>query len=373
MLPVSTTASSSLLSNSPDRLQSLLEEVDASTRALALAPVTIQRNGQVVYPAGYFENPTIVANLDTIARIWRELEGEFSASPASSVSGLKLNEALQPHLIKCPFTQLCIDPKIAAGHPALVRMLVANRLTFSEGIKYSGLTSGKGALELLDPMGALLQHFHVNTPAAIAHRNRLYAVSRILPKLVEDLPAEKGNALVYGVGDCAEFAHINLDSILQINLCTPNKDLVTASTAYLENSSGICNPQSQIIDPIKFIGGKGEVLSEAMGVTLCLGMIDYVPRKVGKDRAADVISWLLKNTVEGGSTVVSFITDKNPHKCFLNQALNWNLVHRSREEVIKICESLGLSPQTTSVQASATYRIISVPPDGVNILVVIRK
>ena len=356
-----------------------LQAINTDVRSTHVAPTTLNQRGSLVYPDYYSKDPVIARNLTAIAKLWEDIEQELEKRPFSADENRDFQSKLSPFLNLSPFTQLCIDPKVQPGHPALVRMLLTGRISHTRELQYEGLRAGASIFEQLDPMGALIQYFHTHTAAASAHRNRFRTISEALPVMVESLTPEHRSILLNGVGATCELSSFNLQKVWKVFIHSPNKSVLESAADFLTRHRGVSDVKTAHTKSSHFVFGKtpdARALKIKAGITLCLGMMDYVPKNPAQDKAKEVVRRLIECTTASGYIGVSFISDRNPHKLVLNTVLNWDLQHRSRDEIQEICSAFGLKKDNgkiNEVQKRGTFRIIAVPPDETNYLLLIRK
>ena len=91
----------------------------------------------------------------------------------------------------------------------------------------------------------------------------------------------------------------------------------------------------------------------------CAGLFDYLSQRV----CARLVEIFFKMLKPGGLLVVTNVADTNPSKAWMEYVLEWNLIYRSRDEM------MALVPKTTvPLQSDLNH-----DKTGVNLFLEIRK
>lgn len=89
----------------------------------------------------------------------------------------------------------------------------------------------------------------------------------------------------------------------------------------------------------------------------CTGLFDYFSDRVCKR----LVNMMFQMLAPGGSLVVCNFTPANPIRCFMKYVLDWNLIHRTPEEVARLAESEARQELTLSPGGVETYLHLARP------------
>ena len=84
-------------------------------------------------------------------------------------------------------------------------------------------------------------------------------------------------------------------------------------------------------------------------VVYCAGLYDYLSQRVGKR----LVEFFCSIANPGGLVVVTNVADTNPRKAWMEYLMDWNLIYRSREEMLDLVPA-GLPTKRVEVKADAT-------------------
>lgn len=83
----------------------------------------------------------------------------------------------------------------------------------------------------------------------------------------------------------------------------------------------------------------------------CTGLFDYFSDRVCKR----LVNMMFQMLAPGGSLVVCNFTPANPIRCFMKYVLDWNLIHRTPEEVARLAETDAHQELTMSPSGVEAY------------------
>ena len=130
-------------------------------------------------------------------------------------------------------------------------------------------------------------------------------------------------------------------------------DCVEMDARAIRYASNLCRPFLQHIE-FYHENALRYVPSSGYDLVWSAGLFDYVNDKV----FVRLLKALLPVVKPGGNLVVGNFSDFNPSRDFMEIFGNWQLVHRSREQLISLAERAGMEPSRVKVQWE---------PEGVNL------
>lgn len=82
-------------------------------------------------------------------------------------------------------------------------------------------------------------------------------------------------------------------------------------------------------DVVRLAAGGGGVSIAPQQLVYCAGLIEYLP----DDQVIAILNWAYETLRLGGSVILGSLVPDNPNKPFLDWIVEWDLVHRSPEEL----------------------------------------
>jgi len=195
---------------------------------------------------------------------------------------------------------------------------------------YAEKAGGSGRL------GALVDRMFLNTPPARAVRNRRHLLTRELTAMVRDRLPESTRVLCLASGPANEV----FDSYGQLEdrsrLQTTLMDIDLQALAFVDDLrsrrklSGLMSLVNENL--IALFLGRGKTRLEPQDFIYSLGLIDYLNDKlVGK-----LLAYSYEILAPGGKILLGNMHPANPAKEFMDHVLEWQLIHRTEEDMNRL-------------------------------------
>lgn len=292
-----------------------------------------------------------------------------------------LTELCQPIrdvLVKAEFPRRAIEkPEGHAGDFATVNMIL------DYDPENSDTWTGKSTFEIL------MNHYHLNDPTAVAHRNRIKMASSLLSSEMQrhiSSPEkdEPFKVAVFACGPAREIVDwIEGGGVLaptKIKLLDRNPDAIADAKRRIQEAIEKTGAQVEIeTEPFDILqemaqtrrrirqsaesGQEAQIKNdtgERFHVALCLGLDDYFPT----DRLKFSTRGLYDKLAVGGVLCKSNVTDKNPSEWIRTAVLDWALYIRDEDEMHEQLELLPRHKFVSVLEADLT---------GANFLQLTRK
>ncbi|MBI5585590.1 MAG: cyclic nucleotide-binding domain-containing protein [Deltaproteobacteria bacterium] len=274
----------------------------------------------------------------------RSIEGHELAGPFWGY----IFKEIFPYFMRSRFAERAYyKPKGYAGDFQLMEMLYANT------------ARGNGRL------GALVDHWCLNTAAARAVRGRRALIARLLEQEAAAFAARRRPLRILNLacGSCRElfdFLAADADRTPVEALC------VDADAEALEFTHQQVNvfPHQAVIrlmqaDVLRWIIGREKHPIGTIDFIYSTGLADYLENPLFQTLARQSYAQLKP----GGVLVVGNFGPANPNRAFMDHLLQWKLIHRSPEQLKAL---MAGTPFGAGVEVLAE-------PEGVNLFLIARK
>jgi len=208
----------------------------------------------------------------------------------------------------------------------------------------------------------MLNYAILNTEPVVAHRNRIDYLVDMLDR-ESNRRVGKGRARAFNLGcgpaeevlrflrehDSAELMEFDLLDFNTETLEYTRERLDKVRMAEGRNTRMRFIPRSvhQILKAAAQPGGDPELAN--YDVVYCAGLYDYLSQRVGKR----LVEFFCSIANPGGLVVVTNVADTNPRKAWMEYLMDWNLIYRSKEEMLDLVPA-GLPTKRVEVKADAT-------------------
>lgn len=253
-----------------------------------------------------------------------------------------------PYFMRSRFAERAYyKPKGYAGDFLMMEML------------YTNCARGDGRL------GALVDHWCLNTAAARAVRGRRVLIARLLAREAAALTARDRSLRLLNLacGSCRElfdFLAADHDRTPVEALCV---DADPEALAFTHQQVNVFPHQAVIrlmqADVLRWIIGREKHPIGNIDVIYSVGLTDYLDDALFQTLARQAYGHLKP----GGALVVGNFGPTNPNRAFMDHLLQWKLIHRSAEQ---------LRTLLTGTPFGSGIEILS-EPEGVNLFLVARK
>ena len=190
-------------------------------------------------------------------------------------------------------------------------------------------------------LGSLMDRMFLNTPPSRAVRNRKNLLTREIVALVRERQPGPTRVLCLASGPATEVfdAYRAIDD--RGRLQTTLMDIDLQALAFVdelrsrEKLSGVMSLVNENL--IALFLGRGKTRLEKQDFIYSLGLIDYLNDKlVGK-----LLTYAYDILAPGGKILLGNMHPKNPAKEFMDNVLEWELIHRTEEDMHRL---FGQSP-----------------------------
>lgn len=200
---------------------------------------------------------------------------------------------------------------------------------------YNNVPGGTGRL------GPLVDRMFLETPPSLAVRNRRTLLAQEIVATVRSKPEGPVNVMCMASGPATEvfdaFKVLEDKSRLRVTLM----DIDLQSLAFVDelrikqNLTANINLVNENL--IALYLGRSKTKVEPQDLIYSIGLIDYLNDKlVGK-----LLQYVHENLASGGRVILGNFHPRNPAKEFMDYVLEWNLIHRTEEDMNRL---FGTSP-----------------------------
>ncbi len=216
----------------------------------------------------------------------------------------------------------------------------------------------------------LVDSYHLNAAAPMAHRNRIVMLKERLSRESERVIYEEERlftVLNMGCGPASEVQKFVRDNTHSNQTSFRLMDFNEDTLAYTEKKVASAVAESGNKPIIEFVNKSidellHEIQQENSTITTqydmvyCAGLFDYFSDQICKRLVAMFYSW----TKPGGLVTVTNVSSSNPNKMLMEHLLEWYLVYRDEKGMA------DLAPANTQTE-------VSLDKTGVNVFLDIRK
>jgi hypothetical protein len=212
---------------------------------------------------------------------------------------------------------------------------------------YQNKSGGSGRL------GPLIDRMFLEAPPAVAVRNRRSLLAGEIAATVNSSTDGPVKVMCMASGPATEifdvFSTLGDKSRLRVTLL----DIDLHALAYvdeLRNRYKLANQITLINENLIALSlGRGKTVVEPQHLIYSIGLIDYLnDRLVGK-----LLQYVYENLAPGGRVILGNFHPRNPAKEFMDYVLEWNLIHRTEEDMNRLFVNSPFKRECTRVQYEA--------------------
>ncbi len=209
---------------------------------------------------------------------------------------------------------------------------------------YQNMPQGAGR------MGPIVDRMFLETPPSRAVRNRRHLLANEIVSTVRSRPGGTVRVMCMASGPAAEvfdaFAQLEDKNRLKATLL----DIDLHSLAFVDEIRSRQKLTGNITlvneNLIALYLGRGKTSVEPQDMIYSIGLIDYLnDRLVNK-----LLNYAYENLAPGGKVILGNFHPSNPAKEFMDYVLEWNLIHRTEEDMNRLFESSAFRRQCTKIQ-----------------------
>jgi len=217
---------------------------------------------------------------------------------------------------------------------------------------YRNVPGGTGRL------GPIIDRMFLETPPSKAVRNRRVLFADEIVATVGAQPDGKVNVMCMASGPASEvfdaFARLDDKTRLRVTLL----DIDLQSLAYVDD----IRARQKLVNQINLVNenlialylGRGKTKVEPQDLIYSIGLIDYLNDKL----VNKLLQYAYENLAPGGRVILGNFHPNNPAKEFMDYVLEWNLIHRTEEDMHRLFEHSSFRRRCTKIRFEA---------EGVNI------
>ncbi len=209
---------------------------------------------------------------------------------------------------------------------------------------YSNTPGGTGRL------GPLIDRMFLETPPSIAVRNRRALLADEIVRTVREKPSGTVNILCLASGPATEVfdAFSSLDEKSRLKITLMDIDLQALAFVDEVRSKQKLTNQIALVNEnlVALFLGRGKTKVEPMDMIYSIGLIDYLNDKL----VNKVLHFAHANLVPGGRVILGNFHPKNPAKEFMGCVLDWNLIHRTEEDMNRLFKDSPFARPCTRIQ-----------------------
>jgi extracellular factor (EF) 3-hydroxypalmitic acid methyl ester biosynthesis protein len=209
---------------------------------------------------------------------------------------------------------------------------------------YTNKASGSGRL------GPVVDRMFLDTPPSRAVRNRRQLLAGEIVKSVESRPEGNVHVMCMASGPATEvfdaFALLPDKSRLKVTLL----DIDLQALAFVDEVRTRQKLTSQITlvneNLIALYLGRGKTKVEPQHLIYSIGLIDYLNDKL----VNKLLQYAFENLAPGGRVILGNFHPRNPAKEFMDYVLEWNLIHRTEEDMNRLFMNSPFKRQCSRIQ-----------------------
>jgi extracellular factor (EF) 3-hydroxypalmitic acid methyl ester biosynthesis protein len=209
---------------------------------------------------------------------------------------------------------------------------------------YKNIPGGSGRL------GPMMDRMFLDAPPAIAVRNRKALFAREILADIRNKPAGPLKVLCLASGPASEvfdaFASIDDKTRLRVTLM----DIDLQALAFVDD----LRTKHKLVGQINLINenlialflGRARSQIEPMDLIYSTGLIDYLNDKL----VHKLLQFAYANLAPGGRIILGNFHPRNPAREFMTYVLEWNLIHRTEEDMNRLFMASAFGRPCTRIQ-----------------------
>lgn len=199
-------------------------------------------------------------------------------------------------------------------------------------------------------MGPIVDRMFLETPPSVAVRNRRHLLAGEIVKSVRSKEGGPTRVLCLASGPATEvfdaFAALEDKTMMKATLM--DIDLQALAFVDEQRTRNKLNGQISLVNEnlIAMFLGRSTVQFEPQDLIYSIGLTDYLNDKLfGK-----LLRFAHQNLAEGGRILLGNFHPRNPAKEFMDHVLEWNLIHRTEDDMHRLFSASPFARGCTSIQ-----------------------
>jgi extracellular factor (EF) 3-hydroxypalmitic acid methyl ester biosynthesis protein len=212
---------------------------------------------------------------------------------------------------------------------------------------YRNIPGGTGRV------GPIVDRMFLETPPSKAVRNRRHLLANEIVATVQSKPTGTARVMCMASGPATEvfdaFARLEDRNRLKATLL----DIDLQSLAFVDEvrTRHKLNNHITLVNEnlIALYLGRGKTNVEPQDLIYSIGLIDYLNDKL----VQKLLQYAYDNLAPGGRVILGNFHPNNPAKEFMDYVLEWNLIHRTEEDMNRLFEASAFKRPCTRIQFEA--------------------
>jgi extracellular factor (EF) 3-hydroxypalmitic acid methyl ester biosynthesis protein len=270
-----------------------------------------------------------------LMRLCHEVLG--STSPLSDVVKQQIGSRLQHEMLPYVLTTETADRFYSKPRGYAGDYLAIHRI-------YQNEAGGTGRV------GPLVDRMFLETPPSKAVRNRRALLASEIVATVKGKPERPVKVLCMASGPATEvfdaFAVLEDKGRLKATLM----DIDLQALAFVDEVRTRRKLHNQVTlvneNLIALYLGRGKTTVEPQDLIYSIGLIDYLNDKL----VNKLLQYVYENLVPGGRVILGNFHPQNPAKEFMDYVLEWNLIHRTEEDMDRLFLNSAFKRKSSRIQ-----------------------
>jgi len=209
---------------------------------------------------------------------------------------------------------------------------------------YQNRASGHGAI------GTLIDQLILESPPAQAVRNRRGLLAEEIKKTIESCANRPARVTSIACGPAEEVTDVYNSLADASKLRTTLLDIDDRALEFVEGRLKKRNLR-QFVDTVEenvfyLVIGRSKLELEPQDLAYSIGLIDYFSDKT----VIRLINYIYQILKPGGRLILGNFHSSNPTKAFMDHILQWNLIHRTEEEMNGLFRASAFGRDCTNIR-----------------------
>ncbi len=265
--------------------------------------------------------PATAKSIEQLYQIMDETIGDFAegSQEEKDAIGYKMQQELAPYFLMSNFLKRSYTkPRGYAGDYKTIAD------TYDDIAKGSGRT------------GELLDRIALDSPAAVAVKNRRGLLAKEIYKTVQHAPSDITHITTFACGPAQElfdvYENIQKPENLKADLIDIDLKALAFVSDKIENQTFVKNVKLHHENLIYLALGRKAINLAPQDLVYSIGLIDYFNDQL----VVKLINYAHKILKPGGRIILGNFHTSNPMKALMDYILDWRLIHRSEEDMHRL-------------------------------------
>jgi extracellular factor (EF) 3-hydroxypalmitic acid methyl ester biosynthesis protein len=209
---------------------------------------------------------------------------------------------------------------------------------------YANLPSGTGRL------GPIVDRMFLDAPPSVAVRNRRSLMANEIVATVNAKPQGTARVLCLASGPATEVfdAFDRLQDRARLSATLMDIDLQALAFVDERRTAQKLSAQINLVNEnlIALFLGRRQTKLEPQDLIYSIGLIDYLNDKL----VAKLLQYVYGNLAPGGRVILGNFHPSNPAREFMDSVLEWNLIHRTEEDMNRLFKNSPFNQPCSRIQ-----------------------